>query len=44
MVNGYKKYFRTLLAGSLLFGGAFTASLVVGVLPVSAATLTVTDC
>ncbi len=44
MATGWKKYLRTLLAGTLLFGGAVTASLAVGVLPASASTLTVTDC
>jgi hypothetical protein len=44
MTTGFGRYFRALLAGSLLFGGALTASLLAGVTPASAATLTVTDC
>ena len=44
MATGWKKYLRMLLAGTLLFGGALTASLVDGVLPASASTVTVTDC
>jgi hypothetical protein len=38
MARGWKKYFRTILAGSLLFGGALTSSLVLGAVPASAAT------
>jgi hypothetical protein len=38
------KYVRTLLAGSLLMGGAVVSSLAVGVLPAGAAAQTVTDC
>jgi len=44
MRAGINRSLRALLAGSLVFGGALTASLVVGVLPASAATLTVTTC
>ena len=40
----WKKYLRAVLAGSLLFAAALAALLVGGVLPASAASLTVTDC
>ena len=39
-----KRSVRAVLAGSLVSGGALTASLVVGVLPASASTVTVTTC
>ena len=38
VTTGWKKYLRTVLAGSLLFG-VLTASLAVGVLPASAASV-----
>jgi hypothetical protein len=37
MTTRYRKYFRTLLAGSLVFGGVIVASVIGSSLPASAA-------